>query len=109
MGSKLSAKIEFPKDKDRQKQLQIKYQEYCARLARNPNELSTKYKKIILKELIQKGEVKSYEIFNKILREVGSIKENVFVNAWEVIEDYCLTGGQNTDKGGLPHLPHPSK
>ena len=56
------------------------------------------YKAVILRELLNKGEVNTDAIKSRI-SDSGVINEAVFNNAVGVIEDYVKTGGKNLEGG----------
>ena|SRR5438128_281885 len=103
--------LNLPQDNPELKRsLEEKLKEYEARLAEvtNPKDHEaivgnqtggdSMYKAVILRELLNKGEVNTDAIKSRI-SDSGVINEAVFNNAVGVIEDYVKTGGKNLEGG----------
>lgn len=100
----------------RRKQLELKLDEYKARLveresASNPEEQLKPdskliYKIFVLDRLLQDGSVKLNSLSLELKKELGnSFNKNLFTRACIVIQDYCETGGENIYGGtGLPQI-----
>jgi hypothetical protein len=97
-----------PNSPDLQTALEAKLQEYKSRLTfENPEEtfygteylVDALYKKLILEELLRKGELNTDKLKARMAKEGGSLNEPALMNAARVIEDYVLTGGKKV-RGG---------
>lgn len=95
--------ITLPQDLVRVEQLRYKLQEYLKRLELNEN-IYDKNKVEVLSLLLEKGQVTYEEVAPKLTRVPG---ERGIIDAFLVIEDYCLTGGKNIIGG--TGLPEPDK
>ena len=94
-----------PDDKERIAQLRHKLDEYKGRLAANPFQapelqMDTICKIAIVEQLLEKGEVNSWELSREMFKIYGSgFSGDWFNNAWGVITDYCQTGGTHVSGG----------
>ena len=97
------------------RQLRLKLVEYCNRNPKKdvptiPEELVDEAKRIILELVLSDGEVGLGYVIRKVAQEFGStFRANEFVDhvteAFEVIQDYCETGGEDVEGGALPFVP----
>jgi hypothetical protein len=105
--------IQLPENQELVGKLQAKLVEYKARLKeeslalaakeippveRPPFTTATRYKILVLSELLEAGSVNVDRLKRDIEKDEGSLVEHDFDNAWRVIKDYCETGGKNTRK-----------
>jgi len=89
-------------DQDKRERFEKKLAEYKKRLEGTFDErtvMDIKYKITLVEELLEKGEVNTWELSRKIAKEDKRIDADAFQNACGVIHDYCLTGGQKTCGG----------
>lgn len=105
-----SFKIVMPKNPEIKEKLQKKFVEYSNRIQKikkecphdNPelcyNTMSG-YKAMILKRLLNLGEVETMQIAFEMKEEFGKLNPKLFNSAARVINDYCVTGGKNVTKG----------
>jgi hypothetical protein len=103
-----SSLLFLPVDAERVIQLQKKLNEYNQRLERYtsigkvPETWDTICKIAVLKELLEHGRVHIDSLRRKVLQENGEAV-CYLAKAFNVITDYCVTGGQNNCGGtGLP-------
>ena len=109
-----SPKIKLPKDPDLVKRLQDKLEEYKQRLEKEKKEVDdgyrapelvihmlaeTNYKIAVLEKLFLEGEVNTYELSRELNSRDKQLNSDAFNNACGVIDDYCTTGGKNTQGG----------
>lgn len=100
--------IDLPTDVDRVEQLKAKLAEYCARLEADRKSGSkmisdTTSKIIVLEALLKDGQVDLHAILQDAKTKEAGIAERFIRNAFEVIEDYCTSGGLNVSHGtGFP-------
>lgn len=108
-------KIVLPKEDSIRKALEDKLAEYQGRLerirARKPDigleELnkmtSSGYKELILKRLLEKGEVDTGTLLTELQQTEGFVDRDNYENAAFVVGDYCENGGRNIHGGtGFP-------
>ena len=67
----------------------------------------TVYKIAVVEELLEHGEVNTYELSRKLAEQAGGVFDvGAFNNACAVIQDYITTGGKDVIGGtGLPKKP----
>ena len=95
--------IVLPENETHKTQLRRKLEEYKGRVKpfRAPElQMDTIYKMTVLERLLRDGQVNTWELSREIAKTYGSdFDGHAFNNACGVIEDYCETGGQNTNGG----------
>jgi hypothetical protein len=88
---------------EKREQLEKKLLEYSGRLDpyKAPElQMDTLCKIEVLRRLLKEGTINTEDLKKEMARTYGSgFSEGAFLNACNVIEDYCLTGGANL-KGG---------
>ena len=95
--------IILPADPERVARLRAKLEEYEFRYhsyAPPEPRSSIYYKLNILQRLLKDGQVKAWEMFEALTVDNSDL--TAFSAAFDVIEDYCLTGGVNLYGGVLP-------
>ena len=95
--------IVLPSDLKRREQLERKLLEYKGRLDpyKAPElQMNTICKIVVLERLLKEGKINTEHLQEEMVKTYGSgFSEGAFLNACNVIEDYCLTGGTNTQGG----------
>jgi len=104
-----------PIEKARLYQLRRKLDEYKKRFENEDDiDPQLRAKIYILETLLSVGFISLGNAFAVILREFSAEFETEFLveateDAFDVIEDYCLTGGLELENGDLPSPLHPVK
>lgn len=97
--------IKFPEDKEIARKLFDKADEYDKRFLEQckiaaPEQLfDTVCKKEIIRELINKGSVNRDKTFARIKENYPKLEEDIFENAFRVIENYVINGGEDVIGG----------
>lgn len=90
------------------KKLESKAQEYADRVTRydaeGADKKSTKYidsmyKMLIMQSLLRDKSVKIEDIRDQVMSDLGEVNEYRLDSAFNVIQDYVLSGGANTHGG----------